>query len=371
MGDTFDRLSNLIILLGTVISSLINITIIRIHIKQRLLKDGFFHVVFGQVITELIINVSLFFLNFIYLISATSTPGKWLFIFPIIFNFGYIANIIYNTRIILFLMTFNNDREELINYATPGKNTDESRKSFTTRSGSVLLIGISFKNFHIIAVVISAIHTILYIINLEVFQNVEIQGPGWHWYFYFICGKDYFYRIFFFIFHFLFFFISIPYMYFSCDKNKISNHIYLRSYSIFCFFSSIVTLFFPVVLFIFMWGYNNDDEKFESNYLALLLLAFLIFLLSSSFFRINCYYVNFVLVQDGKSCINRWCNAIKILLCLKEMKKLNFVDFNSAFIYHALASADDFILDDGVDANNEMSMFSNDQIEIKDNIEDN
>ena len=201
MGDTFDRLSNLIILLGTVISSLINITIIRIHIKQRLLKDGFFHVVFGQVITELIINVSLFFLNFIYLISATSTPGKWLFIFPIIFNFGYIANIIYNTRIILFLMTFNNDREELINYATPGKNTDESRKSFT-RSGSVILIGISFKNFHIIAVVISAIHTIFYIINLEVFQNVEIQGPGWHWYFYFICGKDYFYRIFFFIFHF-------------------------------------------------------------------------------------------------------------------------------------------------------------------------
>ena len=53
------------------------------------------------------------------------------------------------------------------------------------------------------------------------------------------------------------------------------------------------------------------------------------------------------------------------------MKKLNFVDFNSAFIYHALASADDFILDDGVDANNEMSMFSNGQIEIKDNIEDN
>lgn len=367
MNDSLNRLTNVLMILVTLFSSLIDITIIRIYIKQKLLKDGFFHVIFGQIMMELLVNIALFFLNAIYLFSGSVNAGKWIFIFPILFNFGFISNIIYNIRIIFFLMTFNKDREELINYASRNQSADESRRSIT-RTGSLLLKGMSFKNFHVISYVIATIHTIFYIVNLASFQEVEIQGENWHWYFYFICGQKHFGRIFFFIFHILYFIISVPYIYFSCDKNKLSNHIYLRSYSIFCFFSSIIALFIPIVLFIFMWGFNDNAESFNSNYLILMSLGFLVFLVGSAIFRMNCYYVNYILVQDGKGCLKRWSNAIKILFCLKSMQKLNFVDLNSAYIYHALASASDFILDDVTEVN-EMAMFENEKIEIKEQID--
>ena len=365
MIEFIDRLANVLIILGTIFSSLIDITIMRIHIRQSLLKEGFFHVVFGQVISELIINISLLFLNFVYLISGSSLAGKWIVIFPVLFNFGYIANIVYNIRIIYFLMTFNNEIGELISY--DDKNKDEIKHSLT-RSSSIALQGMSFKNFHLISYGIATIHTILYIINLTCFQEVEIQSDNWNWYYYFICGEKYFWRIFFFIFHIIYFIISIPYMYNSCDKNKISNHIYLRSYSFFCFFSSIISLFIPIVLVIFMCSYSDDVDTFNSNYIIILLIAFLVFILSSAIFRINCYYVNFILVQDGKNCLKRWGNAIKILICIKPMEKLNFVDLNSAYIYHALASANDFILDDYVEDKSEMVILDNEKIETNDEL---
>ena len=57
------KIANSITTVTSFISILINLSIIRMHIKQPLLKNGFFNVVFGQIITELIINFSLFILN--------------------------------------------------------------------------------------------------------------------------------------------------------------------------------------------------------------------------------------------------------------------------------------------------------------------
>ena len=117
------QISNGITIITSVIAVLINLSIIRMHVNQPLLKDGFFNVVFGQIITELIVNSSLLLLNIFYLIMLQNI-GKFIIIFPILFNLGYVANIVYNIRILIFLFTYNTNREELINYAM--NNNDPS-----------------------------------------------------------------------------------------------------------------------------------------------------------------------------------------------------------------------------------------------------
>jgi len=343
----YDRIANALLLISTLFSMLFNITIIIIHIKQPLLKNGFFNVVFGQVITEFLINISIFFLNLIYVISGDKMAGKWIMIFPILFNFCYEAYIIYNIKIIIFLMTYNKDKDDLINYAL---DTEISRDSNLSHQGSISFVDVSFKSFHILSYSIATIYIILYIVNLLVFQNnPKVQEPNWMWYYYFICGNKYFWRIFFFTFHIIFFVISVIYLFKSCDKNKISKHIYLKSYALYCVFASFITIVFPIVLLVFIFVYDNNSDtsrQLRKDYLIIILLAFFVFLLSTTIFRLRNYYVDYVLSQDGKGCINWLCSALKILFRCKKMHELNFVDLHSSFIYHALSSANDLVIED-------------------------
>ena len=59
--------------------------------------------------------------------------------------------------------------------------------------------------------------------------------------------------------------------------------------------------------------------------------------------------------------MNRWGNAIKILFCAKQMEPLNFVDLNSSFIYHALSSANDFLLDTSEELSEGTQMMEKDE----------
>ena len=240
-----DRIINILLMIAALFSILFNITIIIIHIKQPLLKNGFFIVVFGQIITEFLISIAIFFQNFFYCIIPSDDLGKWFAVFPILFNFCYEANIIYNIRTIIYLRTYNKDKDELINYAI---DNDITRSSDFSHQTSIAIVDASFKNFHILSYSIATIYIIFYILNLFLFQEQQVEGEGWNWYFYFICGKRGFYRIFFFIFHLFYFGLSIYYLIKSCDKNKISNHIYLRSYAIFCLFSSLISFSLRIFL---------------------------------------------------------------------------------------------------------------------------
>lgn len=340
----YDRIANVIIIILTLFSSLINATIVRIHIKQPLLKNGFFIVVFGQIIIELIINIAIFFQNLIYLIYGDDeNPGIWFIVIPSCFNFGYIANIVYNTRIIIYLITYNKDKDDIINYA---KDNEYSRASDLSHQSSINFYDVSFKNFHYISITISLVHTTLFLVNLLTFQDIIVQSENWRWFYYFIYGKEYFWRIFFFLPHFIYFIMSILYFIKSFDKNKISKHIYLRSYSLYCLFGSIISLFFPLSFFIFWLGFDNNEQEFNHNYLLILLIGFIVFVLLTTIFRIRNYYVDFILTQEGKGCKHWFNTTFGILCCSKKMKELNFVDLNSSFVYHALASSNDFILDD-------------------------
>jgi hypothetical protein len=267
--------------------------------------------------------------------------GKYIIIFPILFNLGYVANIVYNIRILIFLFTYNTNREDLINYGMNNNDTGDT----ISHQASLAFITMSFKNFHFLSFGISIIHTVLYILNLLLFQKVEIQSEQWHWYYYFMCGQDHWWRILFFLPHFLFFILSFIYLIKSCNKNKISDHIYLRSFALYAFFSSFISLFFPLILLIFWLTQHNDPKNFNPYYFLILLFGFFGFLFATSIYRLRCYYVNYILTKDGTKCLNRWGNAFKILFCRKEMEPLNFVDLNSSFIYHALSSANDFLFD--------------------------
>ena len=340
----YEKIANGILMATTFISTLININIIIMHIKQSLLKDGFFNVVFYQIITEFLINMSIFFHNLFYLIYEGTYVGKWFIIFPILFNFAYEANIVYNIRIIFFLMTYNKDKEEMVNYE---KDNDVSILSDLSKQKSLSFIGISFKSFHFLAFGIATIYIILYICNLLFFQDdITIQEEGWAWYYYFFCGKNKYWQFFFFTFHIIFFIISVIYFFKSCDKNKISNHIFLKSYSLYCLFSSLISLFVPVSLLVFII-INSDEKhtKVKDGFLITLLIGFLLFLIVTSIFRLKNYYVNYILTQDGKGFLNWLKNFFGILFCVKTMKELNFVDLNSTFIYHALSSNNDLIIE--------------------------
>ena len=338
------KIANSITIVTSFISILINLSIIRMHIKQPLLKNGFFNVVFGQIITELIINFSLFILNILFLIFEDRIDS-WILIFPACFNFGYIANIVYNIRIIFFLMTFNSERDELINYEG---SENESRRSLS-RQESLTFEDISFKNFHYLTFIIATIHTIFYILNFTIFQSDEDKGDNLVWYLYFIYQDKTFWRLFFFLFHIIFFLISLYYLIKSCNKNKISNHIYLRSFALYSFFSSLISLLFPIFFLITAIKFHNSNDDFskiDHNLYLILLIPFFGFLLLTAIYRVKCYYVNYILAQDGKSCFKKWINMFKILFCCKVMEPLNFIDYNSSFIYHALSTTGDFILDD-------------------------
>ena len=349
-------LVNSLTIVTTLVAILINSSIIKMHRNQPLLKEGFFVVVQVQIITELIINISLFFLNIFYLIYADDGPAI-LVIFPIIFNFGYIANISYNIRIIYFLLTFNKDGDDLIQYRVSTDAKKDGEGDFS-RQESILIVQPSFKNFHYFSFGIAFIHTVLYTLNILVFQNVEVQTEHWQWYLYFINGKEHWTRIFFFIPHLVFFIISSIYLFKSYKLDKISSHIYLRSFSLYAFVNSIISLLFLTLFLIFWLGYGNDVKALDPNYLVILILGFFGFLLASSIYRLKSYYVNYIANQEGKNCCSSMCNSFKILFGRKKMGLINFVDFNSLFIVHALSSSNDFLPDDSVSDNTDTELLN-------------
>ena len=65
--------------------------------------------------------------------------------------------------------------------------------------------------------------------------------------------------------------------------------------------------------------------------------------LSHGFFRVNCYYIQYILGEDGKGFCKRFYMGFKILFCCKSIPSPNFIDLNSSYIYHSLANLNDFL----------------------------
>ena len=123
--------ANTILIIFLSFSFLINLMIILIHSKQKSLREGFFTIIFAQIILEAIISISLLLINIIYL--SDIERDTWFIIFPILFNFAHVTDIIYNTRIMLYLMTLDQRKEERINYCVKDDDNFDSKDDDLSR----------------------------------------------------------------------------------------------------------------------------------------------------------------------------------------------------------------------------------------------
>ena len=343
---------NAILVIFLLFSFLINFLIILIHSKENSLRKGFFVVIFIQIIMEAIINLSLLIMNIIYLCQIKT--DTWFIIFPILFNFSQVTNILYNIRIMLYLMTLNRKEDEFVNYDLKEENNFD-RDSKLSHQSTIGFIPHSFKSFHYCCFCLSIIHTILYIINL-INDQIKIEDDKWKWFYYFMNGSDGLKRLVFFAFHIIFFLFSIIYLILSCNKLKISDHILLRRFSLYCVFSSIICLLFPSAMLIDqIYGETKEDIFF------IIMFAFIFYLLVTWYFRLNCYYIQYILEEKGKGFCKKFISGLKILFCCKSIPPPNFIDLNSSFVYHSLATFDDFLeescnTEEGEDEKNDKSI---------------
>lgn len=320
---------------------LINLVMILIHLKQPLLRQGFFSITFMQIISETFINFALIVQNFFYLLDKVVDRDPWFSTFPTIFNFFYTLNILYNIRSILYLISLNKNNEET------EKDTNTSGLGLSSdviEEDSISFARHSFTSFHIFSFFFTIVENVLYILKIVRFFNDNDYEPEsflWKWVYYFIGGSSEYYRFAFFTYNYIFFLVSIYYLVLSCNKDKITKNILLKRYSYYCFFSSLVSLLFPIALLID--ERKKDDREENGNYSPFIIpLAFLIYLFITCWFRLTCYYVDYILGQNGKGFFNKFLFGLKILFCCAKIPQPNFIDLNSTFVYHALANEKDF-----------------------------
>ena len=332
------------LLMFITVSFSINLMIILIHCKQRSLRKGFFIIIMVQIVMEALINLILLLISIVNLFEIKIT--NLLFSLSVIFNFGYVTLILYNIRIVYYLMTLNQEKEE-------SKNYDSEDDDLNTRHKTIVLEQSSFKRFHIFCFLLSIIHTILYTIKVyNDKQKLITNKIKWNWFYYYLNGNEGYERFSLYIFHIIFFIISVPYLFLSYNKSKITEHIYLKRFSLYCIFSAITSLLFPISLLITYIDILKDRK--EIIYF-IILIAFLIYLFVTSFFRVNCYYVQHILEENGKSFCKKCSIGFHILFCCKKIPEPNFVDLNSAFVYHSLANINDFLELTNMDLDSENS----------------
>jgi hypothetical protein len=329
------KVSNSMIIIFSLISFMLNFLLILIHFKLTSLSQGFFIVVCIQIIVEALIHVIIIAISFFYLCNFNEI--MFLVIFQILFYFCYTTNILLNLRIIFFLMTSNKEKQELIDYDSDDNYSTVSTKGKKSRSSSISFRSYSFKSIYIIPFSLSIIFTGLYLLLTYFFQNdskEKLEGIPY------ILGSSNnleLYNLLFYIFHFIYFIISLIYLFLSVNKEKVTNHFHLKSFSIYCFFSSFISLLFPVLSILKIYF---DNAQYIFSYL--LFIIFLFYFVVTSLFRYRCYYIQFILGSYGNGFFLKLRYALKILFCCKKIAQPNFIDFNSNFVYHSLSNINDF-----------------------------
>ena len=317
------------------INFFILITICLMHIRQISIREGYFYIIFTQIIFESLFNLTSIISIIISLIFKDNN-NKIFFIISLCFNFFYNIDIIYNIQTILYLIKAKNkvDSEDVYS-----NNFDLSRSEDYNKSGSIDLKKHSFRRIHFISffftLLQSFIYSMLYFgMNKE--EDMINKEKLLKWYFYFIGNGNLFYIIIF-ILNYFFVFFSFRYC---CLKQKINGSIKLKNYSIYCFLSSITGLMFPSKVII---NKILSKEKLDNNIFDIIYsILFLFYLIIISYFRVNCYYVQYILSKKSKNFCSKLKFGLKILFMNEKVPSPNFIDFNNSFIYHSLSSEKDF-----------------------------
>lgn len=330
------------------------LTLVRMHSKQKSIRVGYFIVVFIQIIIELLLNILFLIVIILSFLKEKEEniekynekyKEKYLHIFPVLINFLYNIDILYNIQTIICLMKAKNKIESSDAFTSDDLSKSEEGGNSNT---SIEIKIYSFRRIHFISFFFSFIHSFIYaLIILK-----ESQNPNMDWYFYFYDQyKTEFFYLFFFVFNIAFFILSIVYCF---TRQKINETIKLKHYSIYCFIFSLISLIFPLKIIlnniIYEKGNENEDEKKikkvnnEITDIMACVYSFLLllFFMENSYFRLNCYYVQNILSKKGNNCCSKFCLSIQILFTKIKISPPNFIDFNNTFLFHSLANEKDF-----------------------------
>ncbi len=137
--------------------------------------------------------------------------------------------------------------------------------------------------------------------------------------------------------------MSVPYLSISLNRYKITSHIQMRHYATFCLVNSIISLIMPISKTILHYIIKDNQNERITIILLYMSSAFFLFYLNYCwYFRANCCYAEYILSSEGACPLNKALFGLKLLFCVVEIPKPNFIDFNNAFIYHSLAYTNDF-----------------------------
>lgn len=326
-------LINIISIIFISFNILILILICKMHLKQISIREGFFKIVFTQIIIETLLN--LLFLIILILSEILGTiKKKNLYILSSLFDFFFNVDILYNIQTIIKLINAKNkvDSDDIFS------NRDSSRSEEIISNNTIELETHSFKRINLYSFFFGIVHTVIYFIVIYKKDDNRTNEQEFNWHFYFINGdkKNLLYLLFF-IFNYFFVIQSIRYFFM---KQKINEGIKLKYYSLYCLITSIISLIFPMR--IVLNKTLKEDKRDDEALVYMFSFLFLFDLIIIGFFRLNSYYVQFILSKTGNCFSSKLYFGIKILFTNIPVPSPNFIDFNNSFLYHSISSEKDF-----------------------------
>ena len=316
-----EKIEKLIINICTIVISffifMIYLTIFIIHIKKPILKKGYFTIVFTQIILESFMILTLLCISILSIIDFKEIKGIYFASLILIYTFCYICDIFYNI-LSLFILTFKNKKSDKEDLEYDLYDTEEK-----TGTEKIKIDESSYVIHHIFSFLLSGIQTALfYFFYLRTNKGTDIQ----EWFYYFLGTETKLKYLFFFSINAIYFISALAY----CFKKDNINSFKLKNYSIYCFVSSLLNFIYPAKIIL---------NKFTIEKRIILYTYFplaLVYLIYTCFYRLNCYYIQFVLENGKNHFCGKICFGLKIIFTCCKIPDLNFADFNSNFIFHAL-----------------------------------
>ena len=317
---------------------LISLFVVMVHNGKDAFRKGFFRIVFSLAVCEMILNMLMCFKSIMRLLSLViddlTIIKSTCFEIIIIELFTFILNVIilYHIGIIYFLQHYTTDK-----YPDDSQDIDKD---------TIKLNPHSFNNIHYLSFIGSSIITLLFLIILCSNNNRQYI---WSIFFYKennLVNSIKYYDLLCVI---LFALIMLYCLYsFSssglyccssiCNKDTVSDKIYLKSFAFYALCYSINWIAFQIGWFVIS-RLNNKTITFIISIVFQCLI--LILLIVSAVYRLRCYYIQSVFGRDDDTCIKKLKTFMNITFGKLKPVGAMIVDYNSLLIMHSLATYSD------------------------------
>ena len=327
----FINIESLLLIIVSFITLFMFLVMGKIHKTDPFLKQGFFNIVFTIIILEIFLRIILiaspillYFMNneLLNLIINSS------------FNFFYITTIFFNFITVFYLYTNLDKSEDLIS-----KDINDK----TAHRDSIRVNIISFNLFYIISFLLGLIHTAFFVL-IEKYKESDYFSKN----IFFPIKKNSedlklnLFGLLIYIPNFIFLIVSFLYLKLSWNQEKITDNIIIKSYAIYCFKLSLLSLNYPIIIIITMLKFVTINY-----YIIILVSNFLIIIqiFISANFRMNCLYIESIFGKESKNLFSKIKKTFNILFTTEKLERLNSLDYNNSFISFSLSSKKDFIID--------------------------